>query len=168
MIRYSLKCRNDHGFESWFGSVEAFDRLLASGHLSCPACGSAHVEKALMAPRVRRTAADTAPSTAPGGPGVPSPHEPPTDAPREQPAQPAALTAPTSEREAALAALRKWVEKKSEYVGLAFAAEARRIHAGEADPRPVHGEATPEEARALFDEGVPVAPLPFVPVRRPN
>lgn len=139
MIRYALKCDRDHGFESWFKTSAAFDALKASGHVACPVCGSTAVEKALMAPTVR-----------------------PPEEGRPQ------LRDPASPMEEAMAALRREVEANSEYVGLGFAAEARAIHAGEAPGRSIYGEARPEEARALLEEGVPVAPLPFMPPRKTN
>ncbi len=135
MIRFTLKCENDHGFESWFQSGTAFDGLQRAGHVSCPVCGSIAVEKALMAPAVR-----TAEKT----------------------------PAPTPEVQEALAALRRHVEENSDYVGMNFAAEARAIHAGEAEPRSIYGEARIDEARSLLEEGVPVAPLPFLPQRKVN
>jgi hypothetical protein len=78
------------------------------------------------------------------------------------------LSTPRDPREAALAALRRQVEENSDYVGLSFAAEARRIHAGEAPERHIWGEAKPSEAKALLEEGIPVAPLPFLPKRSAN
>ncbi|MFA5539063.1 MAG: DUF1178 family protein [Gemmobacter sp.] len=149
MIRYSLRCADGHGFESWFQSAAAYDRLAAAGHVTCPECGNARVEKALMAPAVAaapETAGAPAPDPAPAGP----------------------LSAPANEREAALAALRREVEANSEYVGLSFAAEARRIHEGHAPERSIHGEARADEARRLIEDGIPVAPLPFRPARRSN
>ncbi|PTE22454.1 DUF1178 domain-containing protein [Cereibacter changlensis JA139] len=140
MIRYSLKCDQDHGFESWFQSAAAFDDLAAAGRLSCPVCGSVTVDKTLMAPAVRPA----------------------------RKAAPGALAAPGSKVEEALAALRKQVEENSEYVGLNFAAEARAIHEGDAPQRAIYGEAKLEEARRLVEDGVPVAPLPFMPPRKVN
>ena len=70
--------------------------------------------------------------------------------------------------EKALAAMRREIEASSEYVGKEFASEARRIHGGEAPERAIYGEVRPEEARALVEEGVPVAPLPFTPRRKMN
>ena len=81
---------------------------------------------------------------------------------------PAPRAIEVSERERAVAALRREVERNSEYVGLRFAAEARAIHGGEAPERAIYGEARPEEARALLEDGIPVAPLPFVPKRKSN
>ena len=147
MIRYALKCADDHAFESWFQSAAAFDALQAQGHVTCPLCGSARVDKALMAPAVRPASADT-----------------PPDAPAARPK----LTAPANPVEEALAALRRQVEENSEYVGMNFAAEARRIHDGDAPARSIYGEARPDEAKKLIEDGVPVAPLPFLPPRKAN
>lgn len=153
MIRYMLQCEAGHGFESWFAGGQAFDSLSRAGHLACPTCGSARVEKALMTPslgpaRKAEPAGDQASSPAPAA----APATPPS---------PAAI-------EKAIAALRREIEEKSEYVGMDFATEARRIHEGEAPERPIYGEAKPEEARKLVEEGVPVAPLPFLPRRKAN
>ncbi|MGB2894495.1 MAG: DUF1178 family protein, partial [Albidovulum sp.] len=68
----------------------------------------------------------------------------------------------------ALAALRRQVEETSEYVGLNFAAEARAMHEGRVPERSIYGEAKADEARRLVEDGIPVAPLPFVPARKTN
>ncbi len=148
MIRYALKCTDDHSFESWFQSAEAFEKLLGSNMVACPVCGSEDVEKAIMAPRVRPSRSKAV---------VPA-------APAEKPA----LTEPANEAEQALAKLRKEVEKNSDYVGLSFAAEARKMHDGEVPHRSIYGEAKPDEAKKLIEDGVPVAPLPFIPNRKTN
>lgn len=141
MIRFQLKCAQDHGFDSWFQSGAAFDALKAAGHVACPVCGSVEVDKALMAPSVAlRKDAEAAP----------------------------ALRGPANEMEAALAALRRQVEENSDYVGMNFVTEARRIHSGEAPERAIYGEARVDEARKLLEDGVPVAPLPFLPARKAN
>jgi len=143
MIKFALRCGDGHHFDSWFQSDEAFASLAAAGRLACPECGDARIAKALMAPKVRdsRKAA-----------------QPPQDE-----------VAPTGEdRERALAELRAHVEQNSEYVGLNFAAEARAIHDGSSPERAIYGEAKIAEARALIEDGVPVAPLPFAPRRKMN
>ncbi|MFN3971168.1 MAG: DUF1178 family protein [Gemmobacter sp.] len=150
MIRFSLRCAADHRFDSWFQSSAAYDRLASAGQLSCAVCGGGGIEKAPMAPAI-----------ASGGPRAVA-HGPDTR-PQAGP-----LSAPMSPQEAAMAALRRHVEEHSEHVGLGFATEARRIHAGEAPARPIHGEARIDEARRLIEEGVPVAPLPFIPARKVN
>lgn len=147
MIRYALKCEHGHEFESWFASGAAYETLAAQGHVGCPDCGSGRVEKALMAPRVR-----------PAGEG-------------DAVARGAQTTAPataTADRAAMLKRLRSEIEANSEYVGMSFVAEARRIHDGDSPERSIYGEAKLEEARALIEDGIPVAPLPFVPGRQRN
>lgn len=146
MIRYDLVCAKGHRFDSWFQSAAAFDALRGAGRIACPVCSATTVEKALMAPAVR-------PARQTAGPA---------------PAGPADLRTPQSDLEAALAALRRQIEENSDYVGLNFAAEARRMHAGEVPERAIHGEARPDEARQLIEDGVPVAPLPFLPARKVN
>lgn len=141
MIQYSLKCADGHQFDSWFQSASAFDKLQAAGHVACAVCGSGEVSKALMAPRVSH--------------GEP-----------ETPAKP--LTTPANPAEQALAKLRAHVEAHSDYVGTRFAQEARAMHLGETPERPIWGEARPEDAKALVEDGIPVAPLPFTPTRKSN
>ncbi|MCH8466045.1 MAG: DUF1178 family protein [Roseinatronobacter sp.] len=141
MIKYSLRCAEGHGFESWFQSGAAFDGLLARKLVSCPHCGTSAVEKALMAPAVGTGSAAPAPQP---------PASPPDEAVRR------------------LQALRTEIEANSDYVGDRFAAEARAMYLGETPDRPIYGEAQPAEARALLDEGVPVLPLPFLPSRKAN
>ena len=140
MIQYSLKCAEGHQFDSWFQSASAFDKLQATGHVACAVCGSAKVDKALMAPRV--------------GHG--------------EPAKRQELTAPKSPAEQALAAVKAHVEANSDYVGGRFAQEARAMHAGDTPERPIWGEAKQDEAKALIEEGIKVAPLPFTPTRKSN
>ena len=147
MIRYSLSCPQDHGFESWFQSAQAYDTLMATGHISCPECGATTVTKALMAPSVR--------------PGRGS------DA-RDSEPRPTLSAAPAAGKEAALAELRRQVEANSEYVGVNFVAEARAIHDGDAPERSIYGEARPAEAMQLLQDGIPVAPWPFMPTRKTN
>ncbi len=147
MIRYSLRCENGHAFESWFRSAAGYDQLVAAGQVACPDCASKTVVKALMAPSVAVSGNEKA-----ALPDVPA----------------MALSAPANPREAALAELRRKIEANSEYVGLSFAAEARAIHDGDAPERAIHGEARPEEARRLIEDGIPVAPLPFLPVGKVN
>ncbi|MDP0928299.1 DUF1178 family protein [Paracoccus onubensis] len=84
------------------------------------------------------------------------------------PAEKARLDAPRNPAEKALEKLREHVEKNSDYVGLRFADEARAMHEGDRPTRAIHGEARPEDARKLIEDGVPVAPLPFIPRQKAN
>ncbi|MFN3954416.1 MAG: DUF1178 family protein [Pararhodobacter sp.] len=147
MIRYRLRCAQGHEFESWFASAAAYDGLRAAGHLSCAICGESSVEKALMAPAV----------------GAPSPPEA-----TETAVQTTSAAPPKTDLAARIAAYRQHVEETSDYVGTNFAQEARAMHMGEVPDRPIYGEARVDEARALISEGVPVAPLPFIPRRNAN
>lgn len=144
MIQFSLRCDSDHRFDSWFQSGDAFDKLKAAGLVTCSVCGSAQVEKAIMAPRVRPARSAAAP----------------------QPEKP--LSAPASEAERAIAELKRKVEENSEYVGPDFARQARAMHDGDTPERAIHGEAKPDEARKLLEDGIPVLPLPFVTGRKTN
>lgn len=146
MIKYTLKCAEGHDFESWFASASAFDTLKASGHLVCVTCGSSRVEKAIMAPRVSTSKTEAV---------APSNTDPQT------------LTGHV-DMEATLSKMRAEVEKNATYVGRDFAKNARDMHLGDAPERPIWGEANAREAKALVEDGVPVAPLPFVPTRKVN
>lgn len=150
MIRYSLKCANAHEFESWFQSAAAFEGLVRAAMVECPICGEHKVEKLLMAPAIRSG------RNAPASPPEITEQTPPT------------LSKPDTDMAKALAALRAEVEATSEYVGNDFASEARRMHAGEAPERAIYGETKLQEAKQLLEEGVPVAPLPFMPRRKTN
>lgn len=133
MIRYALVCDQDHGFEAWFGSSDDFDVQAAKGQLECPWCASRAVRKQIMAPAVAGARSGE------------------TETPAER------LQALMMQ---AAAAARTHVEANFDYVGDAFAREARAIHAGESEARPIYGEATPAEVRDLKADGVPCAPLP--------
>ncbi|PKP76729.1 MAG: DUF1178 domain-containing protein [Alphaproteobacteria bacterium HGW-Alphaproteobacteria-3] len=141
MIRYALLCEKDHEFDGWFPSSEGFDAQVAAGDVLCPHCGSPNVRKALMAPSIGKSASKAAAS------------------------MPADMAQKMSMM---MLALKKHVEENCDYVGDKFAEEARRIHYGEADHRDIYGEATPDEALELIEEGVEVAPLPVVPSRQSN
>lgn len=151
MIRYTLKCSEGHGFDSWFASADAFDTLQGSGMVACPVCDCTSVEKSIMAPQVtsRRSNKEQA---------APNPVAEPKGA----------LSKPMSPAEAELSKLRKHVEDNSDYVGMSFAQEARKMHDGDTPHRAIYGEAKLEDAKKLLDDGVPVAPLPFMPQRKTN
>lgn len=146
MIKFTLKCADGHRFESWFQSAEAFDKLRAGGMVACAVCGATGVSKALMSPQVR----------------------PGRKADAAAKAQEKPLSAPASAAEQALADLKRRIEASSDYVGMNFASEARAMHEGSTPERAIYGEARPDEARKLIEDGIPVAPLPFVPGRKSN
>lgn len=142
MIVFDLKCSGDHVFEVWFKSSSAYEEQRAQGLIACPYCGDATVTKAVMAPAV-----------SPKGNQV-------ADKPSVTPeAFKAAL--------AAIAQIQAKQLETSQWVGTAFTEKARAMHLGEAPETPIHGQATLEQAKALVEEGVPVAPL-LVPVVPPE
>ena len=157
MIRYSLRCENDHVFESWFQSASAFETLARAGHVGCPSCASVKVAKTLMAPHV--SAKTKAKGREIATPAAPAPAAP-TPAPM--------ATGPDPEFVKAVEKLRAHVEANSEYVGSRFAREATEMHLGDKPHRPIYGETTPEEARRLAEDGVPALPLPFIPRQKTN
>jgi hypothetical protein len=153
MIRYALRCERDHAFESWFQSSAAYDSQVKRKLVTCPVCGSAKVDKAIMAPRiVGKKGRDKAPA--------------PVEA-AAPPSEPATLMmAQERELRAKIKELRDHIVKNADNVGERFPNEARAMHYGDKEHRPIYGEASPEEARALIEEGVEVSPLPVLPEDR--
>ncbi len=149
MIRYDLVCAEGHEFDGWFRDSASFDEQRAGEAVVCPVCGTAQVDKALMAPGIAKGGREPVPAAA--GPEA------------GQPKYVAGAT-PDAARLLELAReLRRQVETGAENVGDRFADEARRIHYEEAEARSIYGEATPEDARALQEEGIEVFPLPVLP-----
>ena len=154
MIRYTLRCERDHAFESWFQSSSAYDSQVKRKLVTCPACGSAKVEKAIMAPQiVSKRGRDSA---------VPAP-APAATADVTAPASTPLMMAQERELRAKLKELRDHIVKNADNVGERFPNEARKMHYGDIEHRPIYGEASPEEARSLIDEGVEVSRLPVLP-----
>jgi len=137
MIRYALSCIHDHGFEAWFASSSDYDGQAARGLVECPFCGSPEVRKQIMAPAVSGTK-------------------------KAAPAPDMAKQMQAMMMQAARE-VRAHVETHFDYVGDAFAREARDIHEGRSEKREIYGEATPAEVKKLKDDGVPCAPLPSLP-----
>ena len=139
MIVFDLKCSGGHVFEAWFGSSAAFEEQVAAGQVRCPLCDDASVSKALMAPAIAAKG-------------------------NRRPEPPPAMVKQVMQK---LAAAQAKALQSSQWVGTAFADQARAMHSGERDHAVIHGQASIAEAKALVDEGVPVAPLPF-PVVPPD
>jgi hypothetical protein len=140
MILYDLVCPKDHRFESWFRNSNAVEKLIKAGEVSCPACGSKKVQKAPMAPRIAKGASTEKALVAKNDGEV---------------------TEAMERAMKAFAELRDVIEKKFENVGERFPEEARKIHYGETPGRGIYGDASPEEAEALRDEGIEVQVIPW-------
>jgi hypothetical protein len=166
MIRYSLVCEAKHEFEIWFKNSADYDRQQKRGLVTCPACGSEKVEKALMAPSLGRGARKGAKAAVPEmpPPEAPAPVEAPT--PPES-KTPVAMVSP-QEREfrAKLKELRDHLTKNAENVGGKFPEEARKMHYGEKEHRSIYGEASPKDAKDMLEEGIEFHPLPVLPEER--
>lgn len=134
MIKYALQCDQAHAFEGWFGSSSDYDDQAARGLVECPMCGSHGVRKQIMAPAVAGTKA--------------------------QASAPAVDPKMRDMMMTAMGEVRRHVEDNFDYVGDAFAKEARAIHEGKSEDRGIYGEASPTEVKALVEDGVKVAPLP--------
>lgn len=148
MIRYALHCDKAHEFESWFPSSDSYEAQRKQGFVACPVCGSTRIDKALMAPQVARK--DRAPVAEPATPTPP-------------PSAVAVVSPVEQELRAKLRELREHIVKTADPVGERFAEEARKIHYGETEHRSIYGQATPEEARELAEEGIEFHALPVLP-----
>ena len=156
MIRYALHCEHGHAFESWFQSSAAYDKQAKRALVTCPTCGSAKVEKAIMAPRLARAeGADPPPPAILPTPPLPS------LVPGKTPV--AILSPPERELRKKLKELRDHLTKNADYVGPRFPEQARKIHYGEIEHRSIYGEASPEEAKEMHEEGIEFHPLPILP-----
>ena len=141
MINYTLKCDQNHTFDSWFKSAEAFEMLVKKSMVVCSECGSTKITKAIMAPSVSTS--------------------------RKKDNKPSELEKKSKLKNDILE-LKKKIEANSEYVGNNFANEARSIYLGETPERSIYGEAKADDAKKLIDDGIPVMPLPFLPAKKAN
>jgi len=154
VIRYNLVCDRRHEFESWFQNSAAYDKQAKRGLVSCPLCGSAKVEKAIMAPRLARKDKSTP---------IVAPVEQAAPAPAATPAPVAMISPQEKEFRAKLKELRDHLTANADNVGKKFPEEARKMHYGEIEHRSIYGEATPQDAKDLHEEGIEFHPLPVLP-----
>jgi hypothetical protein len=166
MIKYSLRCERGHAFESWFQDSASFDKQAKRGLVSCPVCDSVKVEKSIMAPQIPRKG-----RTAEQRAGEERMQH---TAARQKAGTPAPASAPESlmmapeaaELCAKLKQLRDHIKANADNVGEQFPEQARKMHYGEIAHRPIYGDASPSEAKALIEEGVDVMPMPVLPEDR--
>lgn len=142
MILYDLICDSEHQFESWFKNSTAAERLIKAGQVSCPTCESTKVKKALQAPNIPKKGAIR-------------------NAPAVSKKKSADVAGAMEKMTQAINELRQTIEKNFDNVGKRFPEEARRIHYGEAKERGIFGEASPQEAKDLVDEGIKIYALPL-------
>lgn len=159
MIRYALACDKGHQFDSWFADSAAYDKQAKRKLVACPHCGSVRVEKAIMAPRL---AANSKNRNAPpiAATEMPAPEK------AQEKTQVAMISPQEKEFRAKLKELRDHLTRNADHVGAKFPEEARKMHYGEIERRSIYGEASPEEAKALDEEGIEFHPLPILPDER--
>jgi hypothetical protein len=133
MILFELRCPRQHHFEGWFRDGATYDSQVAAGEVACPVCGDCGVEKAPMAPRLAKGRGDALD-----------------------------LAQAAGQVRKTLTEFKRKVQESCDYVGERFPEEARKIHYGDAEARPIYGEATAEEAVKLEDEGVALRRIPWV------
>ena len=133
MIKYTLNCNNGHQFDSWFSNSDSFENLKKSGHLECAICSSKKVQKSLMSPRIT-------PESGKKG---------------------ETLISTQSVLEKEIKALKQKIKTTAIDVGEKFPSEARAMHYGEKEEKPIIGKTTLDEARELAAEGVRFVPLPW-------
>jgi len=152
MIHYQLRCTQGHSFESWFKSSSAYEAQEKRNLVSCPVCGSSKIERDIMAPRIgsKKDREGAVPAPAAATEVAPVASTP-------------LLMAQERELRAKLKELRDHIVKNADNVGERFPNEARKMHYGDIEHRPIYGDASPDEARALIEEGVEVTPLPVLP-----
>lgn len=163
MIVYDLQCQpGTHRFEGWFASSDDFSHQQGRGLISCPICDSTDVIKAVQAPNVGRKGNQLPEVPRGKAPAVPVPAQATNVGP--------AIPPEAVEMFRAIAAAQAEALKSSTYVGDQFADTARAIHYGERDAEPIHGQATPQQALELYEEGVEIAPVlfPVVPPSEAN
>jgi hypothetical protein len=160
VIHYALVCEAGHTFDSWFANSAEYDKQIRRGLIACPICGSTEVEKSIMAPALARSRKAA----------LPEPPAATERAPEQAPAPEKAPVAMLSQQERELRVklkeLRDHLVKNADYVGPKFPEEARRMHYGEIEHRSIYGEASPDEAKSLSEEGIEFHPLPRLPDER--
>jgi hypothetical protein len=168
MIKYALACERGHTFESWFPSSAAYDTQAARALVACPLCGSTKVAKAIMAPALTRTRKPRLPSQEVVKPAATEMAAPPAVAASAgEDRTPVAMISPQEiEFRKKLKELRDHLTRNADYVGPKFSDEARKMHYGETEHRSIYGEASPDDAKALAEEGIEFHPLPVLPDER--
>lgn len=171
MLVLNLACESGHLFEGWFASAEDCASQQRLGQLRCPLCGSPQVQRRPSAPHLNVShlkATPATPTSAGAGQGgaVETSTAGPSAPASERREGPPPVTAESAEvlqqiqsLQARYLRLSRELARKAEDVGDRFAAEARRIHEGDAEERLIRGRSSPAEVRDLIEEGIPLMPL---------
>jgi hypothetical protein len=135
MIRYNLKCKNKHEFESWFSDSKEFDKLKSKKMIECIFCKTKSIEKSIMAPSILS---------------------------QEQKQKNQKSTKYVKKIQKDLLKMRNFVEKNFEYVGNNFPREVRSVHYDKRKNKNIYGKATPEETQELEEEGIELTEIPWI------
>ena len=135
MIKYNLKCKNKHEFESWFSNSKEFEKLRSKKMIECIYCKSKTIEKSIMSPLVLN---------------------------KEEKIKKEKHLQDFKKVQKELVKIRKFVEKNFENVGKDFSREVRNVYYDNRKNKNIYGQATPEETEELKEEGIEVTSIPWV------
>ncbi len=136
MIKYNLKCHNDHEFESWFSNSKEFEKLNKKDLLECIFCSSKKINKSIMAPTILNS--------------------------KEKNNQTEMINKDFKDEKNKLLNLRKFIETNFDYVGKDFGKKVREVYYDKKNKKAIYGTTTPEEREELADEGIDLLSIPWV------
>ena len=136
MIKYNLKCENEHEFESWFSNSEEFEKLDKKNLLECIHCTSKKIKKSIMSPMVSNLTNKSGSLRL--------------------------LDKNKNEEKNKLLKLRKYIEKNFNYVGKDFSKKVREVYYDKKNNKAIYGTTTPEERQELAEEGIDLFSIPWI------
>ena len=136
MIKYNLKCENDHEFESWFSNSKEYEKLNKKGLLECIFCPSKKINKSIMAPTILNS--------------------------KEKDNEIKLIKKDFKDEKNNLINLRKYIEKNFDYVGKDFSKKVREVYYDKKSKKAIYGTTTPQEREELADEGIDLLTIPWV------
>ena len=136
MIKYNLKCQNNHEFESWFSNSKEYEKLNKKRLLECIFCSSKKINKSMMAPTILNS--------------------------KKKDNQIEIINKDFKDKKNELLNLRKYIEKNFDYVGKDFGKKVREVYYDKKNKKAIYGTTTPEEREELADEGIDLLSIPWV------
>ena len=136
MIKYNLKCQNNHEFESWFSNSEEFDKLNKKDLLECIYCSSKKISKSIMSPRISNL--------------------------NTKQEQENLINRDIKNEKDQLLRLRKYIEKNFDYVGKDFSKKVREVYYDKKSKKAIYGTATSKEREELAEEGIDLLSIPWI------
>ena len=136
MIKYNLKCKNNHEFESWFSNSEEFDKLNKKDLLECIYCSSKKISKSIMSPRISNLNIKQEKENL--------------------------INRDIKNEKNQLLRLRKYIEKNFDYVGKDFSKKVREVYYDKKSKKAIYGTATSKEREELAEEGIDLLSIPWI------